>query len=166
MSSSLRSRSNTFASLELERFAELRANDEWLGPRMRAPHARFLLLRDDGRALVTTDTGSLRELDPAERDRLAGDAEPSYLGHAEGHDHFLVRVDAARADDIAIGLGAGFVSLREVAATWPPFEAGLFAYVLGLANWQARTRFCAACGAPLRLEAAGHRAICTGPHCG
>src|SRR5262245_22297844 len=166
MSSSLRSRSNTFASLELERFAELRANDDWLGPRMRAPHARFLLLRDDGSALVTTDTAALRELDPAERDRFAGDVEPSYLGHAEGRDRFLVRVDAARADDIALGLGAGFVTLREAGATWPSFEAGLFAYALGLANWQARTRFCAACGAPLHLEAAGHRAICTSPQCG
>ena len=165
MSSSRRSRSNTFASLELERFAELRGNGEWLEPRMRGPHARFLLLRDDGRALVTAHTAGLRELDPVERDRFASNAEPSYLGHAEGRDRFLVRVDAALADDIALELGAGFVSLREAGGTWPPFEAGLFAYALGLANWQARTRFCSACGAPLRLEAAGHRARCTSPQC-
>jgi NAD+ diphosphatase len=77
-----------------------------------------------------------------------------------------VRVDAARADDIALELGAGFVNLREASGAWPQFEAGLFAYALGLANWQARTRFCAVCGAPLRLEAAGHRARCTSPRCG
>ena len=75
MSSSLRSRSNTFASLELERFAELRGNGEWLQPRLRGSRARFLLLRDDGRALVTTHTAALRELDQAERDRFASDAE-------------------------------------------------------------------------------------------
>jgi NAD+ diphosphatase len=166
MSSSQRSRSNTFASLELERFGELRGNVEWLQPRMRGSHARFLLLRDDGRALVTMETAALRELDPAERERFAGDAEPSYLGHAEGRDRFLLRVDAGRADDIARELGAGFISLREAGGTWPPFDAGLFAYALGLANWQARTRFCSACGAPVKLEAAGHRARCTNPQCG
>jgi NAD+ diphosphatase len=47
----------------------------------------------------------------------------------------------------------------------PAFEAGLFAYARGLAHWQQRTRWCSACGAPLRLEAAGHRAKCTNTQC-
>jgi NAD+ diphosphatase len=166
MSSSLRSRSNTFARLELDRFAESRGDTDWVEARLSAAHTRFLLLRDDGRALVTADAAALRELDASERNRFAGDAEPSYLGHAEGVDRFLVRLDAARADTVADALGAAFVTLRQAGGAWPPFEAGLFAYALGLANWQARTRFCAACGAPVRLQAAGHRARCTSAECG
>jgi NAD+ diphosphatase len=165
MSSHLRSRNNTFASLELERFAESRDDAEWLRARVLGPQARFLLLRDDGRLLAGADR-TLRELDPGERERFVAGAEPTYLGHAHGVDRFLLRVDAAQADAAAAGLAADFVSLRHAGRSWPAFDAGLFAYALGLANWQARTRFCASCAAPLRFEAAGHKAKCTNPQCG
>jgi len=165
MSSHLRSRNNTFSSLELERFAELRSDVEWLRTRVLASNAQFLVLREDGRMLVSADARTLRELDQGERARLLGDTEPVYLGQAGGNERFLLRVDATRADDIAAALGAGFVNLRHAGRSWPAFEAGLFAYALGLANWQARTRYCSNCAAPLRLEAAGHMARCTNPQC-
>ncbi len=165
MSSHLRSRNNTFANLELERFAEQRGDAGWLNARVFSRQARFILLRDDGRLLATAQ-GGLRELDYDERTRLAGDVEPSYLGFAEGADRFLLRVDAALADRVAAALDASFAQLRHAGRSWTAFEAGLFAYALGLANWQARTRFCSSCGAPVALEAAGHRAKCTNPQCG
>jgi len=166
MSSDLRSRNNTFAQLELERYGEQRADAAWLNARVFSVLARFLVLRGDGRVLVTPDTRTLRELTLDERTRLAGDSDPTYLGHARGADRFLLRLDAAHADAIAAELGAQFANLRHAGRSWPAFEAGLFAYALGLANWQARTRFCANCAAPLMLEAAGHRAKCTNPQCG
>lgn len=165
MSSHLRSRNNTFANLELERFAEQRSDGGWLNARVFSRQARFILLRDDGRLLATRQ-GALRELDYDERTRLAGDVEPSYLGFADGADRFLLRVDAALADQVAAELDAGFAPLRHAGRAWPAFDAGLFAYALGLANWQARTRFCTNCGAPVALEAAGHKAKCTNPQCG
>src|SRR5215471_18425899 len=112
MSSHLRSRNNTFANLELERFAEQRGDSEWLSARVGGSAARFLLLRDDGRLLVTADARSLRMLDGSERERLAGAAEPTYLGHADGVDRFLLRLDAAQADVVAAELGAEFLPLR------------------------------------------------------
>jgi NAD+ diphosphatase len=166
MSSHLRSRNNTFASLELERFAELRGDRDWLGARVLAPGAQFVVLRDDGRILAVRETRSLLWLDRGQRERLAGDVEPTYLGHAGGRDCFLLRVDDARVDAIAAELGAGFATLRHAGRSWPPFEAGMFAYALGLANWQARTRFCSRCASPLTLDQAGHRARCTNPQCG
>jgi NAD+ diphosphatase len=166
MSSHLRSRNNTFANLELERFAELRGDASWLDARVRAPEARFVLLRDDGRVLVSADRRTLRELDLAERQRLVGALEATYLGNASGADRFLLRAESAQANAVASAVGADFASLRHAGRAWPAFEAGLFAYALGLANWQARTRYCANCAAPLRLEGAGHRAKCTNPQCG
>ena len=165
MSSHLRSRNNTFANLELERFAEQRSDAGWLNARVFSPQARFVLLRDDGRVLATMQ-GTLRELDYDERTRLAGDVEPTYLGFAGGADRFLLRVDATHAERVAASLDANFAQLRHAGRAWPAFDAGLFAYALGLANWQARTRFCSNCAAPLALEAAGHRAKCTNPQCG
>jgi len=166
VSSHLRSRNNTFANLELERFAEQRGDAGWLSARVLNPRARFLVLREDGRLLVTAGARILRELAPAERERLASTDEPTYLGHAAGADRFLLRVDETRADAIANELGAEFVNLRHAGRSWPAFEAGLFAYALGVANWQSRTRYCSNCAAPLQLEAAGHRAKCTNPQCG
>lgn len=165
MSSHLRSRNNTFASLELERFGEQRGDAAWLNARVFSPQARFLLLRDDGHALATA-AGTLRELEYGERTRLVGDVEPTYLGFADGADRFLLRVDADHGDRVAAALDATFAPLRHAGRSWPAFESGLFAYALGLANWQARTRFCANCAAPLALEAGGHRAKCTNPQCG
>jgi NAD+ diphosphatase len=166
MSSHLRSRNNTFANLELERFGEMRADGAWLDARVRSAGARFLVLRDDGQILVSADSRTLRGLDGQERERLAQSIEPVYLGEAAGSDHFLLRVDRAGADSIADALGAGFVNLRHAGRSWPAFEAGLFAYALGIANWQARMRFCSNCAAPLRLQSGGHRATCTNPACG
>jgi len=166
MSSHLRSRKNTFASLELERSAEQRDDADWLRARLHAAESRFLLLRDDGRMLVTADLRALRGLDAVERARLAADAVPTYLGSADGSDRFVLRLAAEQADRIAAELGVPFMTLRHAGGSLPAFEAGLFAYALGLSNWQARTRFCANCAAPLRFEAGGHRAKCTNPQCG
>jgi len=166
MSSHLRSRNNTFANLQLERSAEQRDDADWLEERLCSAKSRFIVLRDDGRILVTGDQRALRGLDPFERDRLARDAVPTYLGSAGGSDRFLLRIDATHADLLAAELGVPFMNLRSAGVALPAFDAGLFAYALGLANWQARTRYCANCAAPVRFEAAGHRAKCTNPQCG
>ena len=166
MSSYLRSRNNTFASLDLERSAEQRDDVEWLESRLRAAGSRFIVLRDDGRMLVSGDQRALRGLDADERERLLRDAVPTYLGCAGGSDHFLLCTDAAHADRVAAELGVPFMNLRSAGVALPAFDAGLFAYALGLANWQARTRYCANCAAPVKFEAAGHRAKCTNPQCG
>ena len=88
-------------------------------------------------------------------------AEPTLPGRApDGSDRFLLRLaEAAHAEAHRGGTRRAIhePALRHAGRTWPAFEAGLFAYALGLANWQARTRFCSNCAAPLMLEAAGHR---------
>jgi NAD+ diphosphatase len=166
MSSSLRSRNNTFATLELDRASESRDDAAWLEQRLRAAGTRFVLLRADGRVLVQPGRNTLRELSMAEAGQLAPATVPSYLGSADESHRFLLRVDDAPGEQIAAELGAEFLDLRSAGMLLPAFDAGLFAYASGLTNWQQRTRFCAACGAAVRMEAAGHRAKCTNPQCG
>src|SRR5258707_4899545 len=98
MSSHLRSRNNTFANLQLERYAEQRDDTDWLQARLRSAESRFIVLREDGRILVTGDQRALRGLDAFERERLLGDAAASYLGSPDGSEHFLLRIHAAQAD--------------------------------------------------------------------
>lgn len=159
-------RDNVFAALALERWSESRDDADFIRTQRAHPGTRFLVLRPDGHALAQPGASALRLLDDAERARWFAAPPATYLGNDATGPYFLLRADAEAAHDCAAALGADFVDLRSAGASLHPFQAGLFAYAHALANWQARTRYCAACSAPLELVAAGHRAHCAGPACG
>lgn len=166
MSAELRSRQNVFSALALDRCGERRPDHLWLDQALHSPTSRFIVLDPDGRALVTADTQHLRQLDVAEQSALLAKASPSLLGVDENHAaHFLLAADAVAAARIAAASGGQFIDLRRAGRILPAFEAGLFAYARGLAHWQARTRWCSACGSVLTLEWSGHRARCSNPAC-
>lgn len=58
--------------------------------------------------------------------------------------------------------GEEWHDLRGVGALLDDTEAGLFTTAAALANWHARARFCARCGAPTTFGAAGWASTCTG----
>ena len=165
MNSSQRSRANAFAALELDRAGERREDAAWLAEQVRSPGARVMLLDDQGRALLSADRRVLLQVDGAACAQESPNRAPNFLGSADAASHFVLTLDAAAAMRVAAASGGVFVDLRSAGAGLPAFDAGLFAYARGLAHWQARTRYCAACAAPLRLEAGGHRAKCTNPQC-
>ena len=167
MSSSLtRSRNNAFSSLEIERDADWRSDTESINRRLHNDETRFLLLRDDARALADTNRQTLRGLS---RDEFAGfggvETATTYLGRTRDQDWFAWRRSDAVSADIAAQLGGDFVDLRTAGMTFDAVDAGLFAYARAIVNWQERTRFCSVCGWPVQLESAGHRAKCTNPEC-
>ena len=164
--SSALSRANAFAALELDRASEHRDNARHLAELASAPSARYVLLGADGKALVNADRRGLRALAGTERERHALDGAPTFLGHADGSDYFMLTVDSAGAERIAASGDDVFLDLRSAGASLAAFDAGLFAYARGIAHWQSRTRFCSACGGPVVLESGGHRAKCTNPQCG
>ena len=165
-SSSARSRGNAFATPELDRASECRDDEAALRARADAPSARYVLLRGDGHALASVDRSGLHALGAHERARFGLEGNGTFLGQANGSDYFLLTVEAEQAERIGGEFGAPFLDLRSAGGAFRAFDAGLFAYARGLAHWQARTRFCSACAAPLRLEGGGHRAKCTNPQCG
>ena len=164
--SSARSRENAFGTFELDRASEHREDPQRLAELAQAPDALYVLVGADGRALVSGDRRALRALAAHERAQHALDGAPTFLGRANGNHYFLLTLDAGAAERVAAVNGDALLDLRSAGATLAAFDAGLFAYARGLAHWQARTRFCAACGAPLVLENGGHRAKCTNPQCG
>ncbi|WP_156753935.1 NAD(+) diphosphatase [Actinokineospora pegani] len=58
--------------------------------------------------------------------------------------------------------GEQWHDLRAIGALLDDTEAGLFTTAVGLANWHARSRFCAKCGSPVAPVAAGWAMHCTG----
>jgi NAD+ diphosphatase len=154
---------NTFSglSLVLDRAAERRDEAEWVLARATGEQARFLLLDEEQLVYASTDGDSLRWLSAAERDALVPDAPATLLGVTDEHALFLLHAEGDAAL-IERTLGARRLHLREAGLRLSAHEAGLFAYAKGLAHWQREMRYCSACGTPLQLVAAGHRALCNG----
>lgn len=158
---------NTFAglSLTLDRVAERRDQREWLDQLARDGQARYLPLEADGESYLQRDGEALRWLGEAERQALFPDAEVSLLGITDARPHFLLALDDSGREAREEQLDARRIGLREAGLRLSAAEAGLFAYAKGLAHWQRETRFCNACGAPLKRVAAGHRMQCTRATC-
>ncbi|GAP65760.1 Zn-finger containing NTP pyrophosphohydrolase [Mizugakiibacter sediminis] len=160
MSSAARSHRNPLAApAALDRLAERRDDEAWLAARAGADDARFLLLDAEQRMLAARDGTRLALLTAAQRARLLPDAAAHFLGAADGLHYFFLDA-AGTADALAQTLDARWAGLRELGMSLDPLAAGLCAYAKGLAHWQAATRHCSRCGAPLALIAAGHRAAC------
>jgi NAD+ diphosphatase len=160
---------NTFAglSLLLDRMSERRDEDAWVAGQGAEKASRYLLIDPSGDTWQQVEAERLRWLDDAERRQRFADLVPTLLGSADNRTYFLLALEPEHAPPaLDAALGARRIHLREAGLRLDAAEAGLFAYAKGLAHWQRETRFCARCGAPLQLVAAGHRARCTNPACG
>jgi len=110
--------------------------------------------RENARALVI-DGERFGVID----DRLATVALDAFDGAL-----FLGRLDGAPlylASSAAEAAAATqMLDFRAAAATLDADDVALLSFAKGLLNWQARARFCGACGAA--LEPKGHARVCTG----
>jgi NAD+ diphosphatase len=163
-------RVNVFAGTALERNAELRDDADFAAAQRADPRARFLLLDADlangRRALVQSSADALRWLDAEERRAFGATLEATYLGDDGAGPLFSLCADSpALAQHIATSLDGTFIDLRSAGVRLHAFQAGLFAYARATAHWQARTRFCGACGAAIELIALGHRGRCSNRAC-
>lgn len=113
------------------------------------PQAGVIALDPSGRAPIDA-TGHLLVLEGATVAADPGDA--TFLGLRDGRAWFSV---AASAEDTAPR-----IDLRKAAATWPAWQATLFAQARALQHWHQRHRFCAACGGVLRFVRAGWLGRC------
>lgn len=151
MSSSERTRLNTFANTPLDRCGEYRGDPVWLTEQGASPSAHWLGLDAEGRAPV--HAGKLCWLDVT---ALAPGAPANFLGRLADTPIFALRGPIAHT----LFPDATWLDLRTAADRLPREEAGLFAYARGLANWQHATGYCAFCGGELVLVDGGHRARC------
>jgi NAD+ diphosphatase len=153
VSSAARTRLNTFAALPLDRCGERRADAAWMAAQCAASNARWLVFDGEGRAPVQGNRLCL-----VEAGKFAPGVPANFLGCSAGVPLYALREPVAQT----MFPRARWLDLRTAAAELERDDAGLFAYARGLANWQAATRHCSHCGAPLVLVDGGHRASCAG----
>ncbi len=160
---------NAFAGIALERNAEQRDDAQWAAAQCADRKARFLVLDAEApgghRALIQSSALALRWLGQDERRALAPDLPPIYLGADDIGPLFALCADSVLAAHVAAACDGSFIDLRGAGLRLHPFQAGVFAFARAIAHWQARARFCGACGASLHVYALGHRAKCTNPAC-
>jgi NAD+ diphosphatase len=131
----------------VDRAAERRTDEDWLARAWGDPGSRVILVAD-GR--VAADGDGLRVVPPA----AAPPGERYLLGvDPDGSAWFAVR--SAR-----LPAGPGGAGLRELGAVLDDTQAGLVVHAIALANWHRTHPRCPRCGAPTRLEAAGHLRRC------
>lgn len=118
--------------------------------------ARLLVLDAEGRAVCAAPEGPAW-IPPAEMAPVALRARAVFLGLAgDGRGWFALPEDALHAERPPHRL-----DLRAAAHAWPEAEASAFAQARAMLHWQARHRFCGACGGEVALRRAGHAARCT-----
>jgi NAD+ diphosphatase len=156
---------HVYAGGSLDRAAERRGDEAWLGDRRADPSSRVVLVAPAG--LLVPVSG------PEDRPRLAAPSV-EVLGRPAAQDSTLLGVrdgvawfaEAGDEEELAGDPGEEEprrqVDLRAVGTLLPADEASLLAYARALLHWQARSPYCPVCGNPALLVQAGHVRRCTG----
>lgn len=146
----------SFAGNPLDRMFQRRQDAGWIAALLEDPQTRVLPFID---------------LKPAVRDGTALDWQPParwraaiaegalwiFLGIGDGRAHFAVGAGGAGPE------GAATVDARALAAVIPGGDAAIVAEARSLLDWHARHGFCAVCGTPSDIAAAGWTRRC--PKC-
>jgi NAD+ diphosphatase len=146
-----------FAGNPLDRASERRRDEAWIGSLLADPAARFLPLYELRPATRGADAPVL-DWQPIEACREAIDrgAALVFLGMDEGRPFFTIDAGAAPGEREPF-------DARTLAPLLPAGQAAIVAEARSLIDWHARHRFCAQCGSPTRVTAAGWVRRC--PEC-
>ena len=147
----------SFGGNPLDRASERRENRAWITGLLDDPQTRILALRD----LKPFTRGNAPALDwqPVGpwRDQIETGASLIFLGLGDGRAHFAI--DATGAS-VAPDVDTELIDVRALAPAIGAGEAAILAEARSLLDWHTRHRFCAQCGAPTAVAAAGWKRRC------
>ena len=138
-----------FLDADLDRAADLRSDADALARLW--SKATLIAVDAEGRALAAGD-GPLH----VSRESLENGFEHALLLGVRGGEAWFA-VDAERIADAP----EARTDLRSAAASWPGFDASLFAQARAMRHWRERHRFCGVCGGENAFVRAGWLGRCT-----
>jgi NAD+ diphosphatase len=160
-----------FSLNPLNRLSEKRNDDAFVDAMRHVPSTRYMVLVGDVPVLRHTgrgnggDEGDLHEV-LFSHDEAAAFGEPVrdiFLGQdQDGAALFAVGLDKDRAETLSAQVGLVLVDLRTIATRGlvTPALLGELGSAKAMLDWHQRHRFCANCGSPSRVGAAGWRREC------
>ncbi|WP_144631039.1 NAD(+) diphosphatase [Bordetella genomosp. 13] len=147
----------------LDRQSGRRDDADYIATRRREPSTRYFVFAGDVPMLDARDG----DIDPLfDADQLAGLGEPVrevFMGQDEqGAALFALAYSAADSDRISRRPGTVLMDLRSIASRglFVPSVLGELGGAKAILHWHDRHGFCANCGAPSRISAAGWRRDC------
>ena len=155
-------RKHVYSGHGIDRMAERRRDGAWLSERRAAAESRVVPLRE---LKVLVSGGEEPRAIALPLSSWEAGGELLLLGQTEGSAWFAADLPEGPEAE-ALEARGEFVELRAVGAKLPPRDAALLAHARGLLYWHRRHRHCGDCGAPTRMEDAGHLRRCTSPECG
>jgi NAD+ diphosphatase len=131
---------------------------EWIASRLADPQSRILPLYDLKPAVPDMLRPALpwQEIAPW-RGAIDGGATLIFLGVGEGRAYFAIDASGGDNPDPT----PENIDVRTLAPQIPAGEAAILAEARSLIDWHARHRFCAQCGTPTDVSAAGWTRRCT-----
>ncbi len=158
---------NRFTSVRLDRLAEYRDDAEWVSKALNSTAARFVPLWRSRSLIEQTDEGQIAVyLRPGNLASLDSIQPPTLLGTDGKRYFFAVSINDQQRDEVLkLRPRARFLDLRRASVDMDAKHAGVLAYAKALHYWQHRHHFCGVCGHPNRLQAAGHRLVCSNEEC-
>jgi NAD+ diphosphatase len=150
-----------FAGNPLDRASERRRDTAWIRSLLDDPAARILPLREL-RPLTRGSVSPFLDWQPVGpwREMIERGATLVFLGLGGERPHFAV--DASGADTALFEAGEP-IDARTLAPLLPGVEAAILGEARSLIDWHVRHRFCAQCGSPTAVTAAGWVRRC--PEC-
>jgi NAD+ diphosphatase len=147
-----------FGGNPLDRVSERRDDGGWIATLLDDPDTRLIALRDlkpftRGAAVPALDWQPVARW----RGQIESGATLVFLGLGDGRAHFAI--DAAGAE-LAPDADLDAIDVRALAPTLSPGEAAILGEARSLLDWHARHRFCAQCGSPTAVTAAGWKRAC------
>jgi NAD+ diphosphatase len=136
----------------VDRDALRRKDSSWLAAAWDDPASRVVRVRE-GRVAVL---GEPPRLDLGLRPDVPADRR-LFLGTHDGVAYFAGLEEGPDAGDEH---APSYLGLREVGALLDDLEAGLVVHAVSLDNWHRTHQHCPRCGAPTRVEDAGHTRRC------
>jgi len=150
----------------LDRAGGRRTDPGWVAAALAAPGARLLPMWRD-RCLVTGEPPAPLALPAATAGAVSDAADAVVFLGLDGATS-LFAADLSTMDEpaaVELAGASGTADVRALVETVPPELAATLAYGRGLLHWHRRQRYCGACGAATRPDAAGHVRDCTGAGC-
>lgn len=161
-----RSQRNTFTSVRLDRLVELRDDADRVRQTLSSPQTR-IVPQWRGRSLLDLKHPESAVVYLENNEIEHGATAPTLLGRDGKHCYFAAAIaDQEKEQLLQRHPGADFLDLRLASIELHEKHAGILAYAKALLYWQYRNVFCGSCGAPNRLESAGHKLNCSNPECG
>lgn len=159
---------NFYAGLDLARHSERRRDAAFIDQHVAGTAARVVPVWRGRSLVVPGEAPRAVFLDVAAIAELGGPTPlVVFLGARGGESYFALDVSGHEEHLLPglFGADTAFVDLRGVGPLLEREAGALLAYARGILHWHGRHRHCSLCGAPTRVEAAGHVRRCTDAGC-